>query len=123
MSLTNARGGWWQAAATLVAMLALPQAHPAAAGRKPAFARIAAEPLLIFPRAIAPSLYDAVLYVRGRLKSLGADAQIEEMSDADCVAVAALLERAGFAGDPAQFKRVASMRSLYHWNADADQEY
>ncbi|MBN8494500.1 MAG: LysR family transcriptional regulator, partial [Burkholderiales bacterium] len=27
----------------------------------PAFARIAAEPLLIFPRAIAPSLYDAVL--------------------------------------------------------------
>ena len=22
-----------------------------------------------------------------------------------------------------EFKRVASMRSLYHWNADADQEY
>jgi DNA-binding transcriptional LysR family regulator len=43
-------------------VLALPQAHPAAApGRKLAFARIAAEPLLIFPRAIAPSLYDAVL--------------------------------------------------------------
>ena len=42
-------------------VLALPQAHPAAALRRPGFARIAAEPLLIFPRAIAPSLYDAVL--------------------------------------------------------------
>jgi hypothetical protein len=34
MSLTNARAGWWQAAAILVAMLALPQAH--AADAKPA---------------------------------------------------------------------------------------
>jgi DNA-binding transcriptional LysR family regulator len=42
-------------------VLALPQAHPAADRRRPGFERIAAEPLLIFPRAIAPSLYDAVL--------------------------------------------------------------
>jgi DNA-binding transcriptional LysR family regulator len=42
-------------------VLALPDAHPAAAARKPDFGRIAAEPLLIFPRTIAPSLYDAVL--------------------------------------------------------------
>jgi len=25
--------------------------------------------------------------------------------------------------DPKDFKRVASARSLYHWNAEADQEY
>ena len=42
-------------------VLAMPQVHPAAASRRPAFGRIAAEPLLIFPRPIAPSLYDAVL--------------------------------------------------------------
>jgi DNA-binding transcriptional LysR family regulator len=42
-------------------VLALPQSHPAAARRSLGFAHIAAEPLLIFPRAIAPSLYDAVL--------------------------------------------------------------
>ena len=42
-------------------VLAMPQAHPAAASRRPAFERIAAEPLLIFPRPIAPSLHDAVL--------------------------------------------------------------
>jgi DNA-binding transcriptional LysR family regulator len=42
-------------------VLALPQSHAAAERRKPAFEHIAAEPLLIFPRGIAPSLYDAVL--------------------------------------------------------------
>jgi glutamate synthase domain-containing protein 3 len=73
--------------------------------------------------ALGDSLYEAVLYVRGRIKSLGADAHIEPMSETDCKSVAALLERAGIAADPAQFKRVASMRSLYHWNADADLEY
>jgi len=42
-------------------VLALPLDHPAAASRKLAFDSIAGEPLLIFPRGIAPSLYDAVL--------------------------------------------------------------
>ena len=27
------------------------------------------------------------------------------------------------AHDPKEFKRVASARGLYHWNADANQEY
>jgi glutamate synthase domain-containing protein 3 len=73
--------------------------------------------------ALGDSLYEAVLYVRGRIKSLGADAHVEEMGEADYSSVAALLAQAGFDYDPGQFKRVASMRSLYHWNADADQEY
>jgi hypothetical protein len=30
---------------------------------------------------------------------------------------------AGMQHDPRDFKRVASARSLYHWNAEADQEY
>jgi DNA-binding transcriptional LysR family regulator len=42
-------------------VLALPESHPLAARRSLAFAQLAAEPLVIFPRAIAPSLYDAVL--------------------------------------------------------------
>ena len=41
--------------------MALPEAHPAAAAATLALADIAAEPLVIFPRLIAPSLYDAVL--------------------------------------------------------------
>ena len=73
--------------------------------------------------ALGDSLYEAVLYVRGEIKSLGADAAIEPMSEADCAAVAGLLAAAGFDYDPKSFKRVASKRELYHWNADANQEY
>jgi len=73
--------------------------------------------------ALGDSLYEAVIYVRGKIKSLGADAQQEPMTAADHAAVAELLKRAGFPYDPTEFKRVASARSLYHWNADADQEY
>ncbi len=72
---------------------------------------------------LGDSLYEAVIYVRGAIQSLGADAREERMSDADLAAVAGLLQQAGFAHDPRSFKRVASKRELYHWNADANQEY
>lgn len=73
--------------------------------------------------ALGDSLYEAVIYVKGEIASLGADARLEPMSDADVEALAGLLAQAGLAHDPRSFKRVASARTLYHWNADADQEY
>ena len=73
--------------------------------------------------ALGDSLYEAVLYVRGDVKSLGADAQYEPMTPADIDAVRTLLSAAGMDHDPASFKRIASARTLYHWNADANQEY
>jgi glutamate synthase domain-containing protein 3 len=73
--------------------------------------------------ALGDSLYEAVIYLRGDAKSLGADAQIEPMTDADYAAVAELLAKAGLPHDPKSFKRIASARALYHWNADANQEY
>jgi methylamine---glutamate N-methyltransferase subunit B len=73
--------------------------------------------------ALGDSLYEAVIYVRGRIASLGADAHEEPMSEHDFAAVGELLAAAGLDHDPREFRRVASMRSLYHWNADADQEY
>jgi len=73
--------------------------------------------------ALGDSLYEAVIYVRGRIRSLGADAHEEPMTDSDYVAVERLLGAAGFRSNPREFRRVASMRSLYHWNADANQEY
>lgn len=72
---------------------------------------------------LGDSIYEAVLYVRGGVKSLGADAHAEPMTEADLATVQDLLDRAGLTHDPREFKRIASMRSLYHWNADADQEY
>jgi glutamate synthase domain-containing protein 3 len=73
--------------------------------------------------ALGDSLYEAVIYVRGAVKSLGADARFEPMSAADHAAVAALLQQAGFTHSPQDFRRIASARQLYHWNADANQEY
>jgi methylamine---glutamate N-methyltransferase subunit B len=73
--------------------------------------------------ALGDSLYEAVIYVRGDIKSLGADAQIEPLGDADITALTELLAAAGLRHQPQEFKRVASARSLYHWNADADQTY
>ncbi|MEO8297143.1 MAG: protein glxC [Burkholderiales bacterium] len=73
--------------------------------------------------ALGDSLYEAVIYVKGEIKSLGADARIEPLGDADITALTDLLAAAGLQHDPQDFKRVASARSLYHWNADAEQEY
>ena len=45
------------------------------------------------------------------------------MTDTDVAAVSSLLNAAGRPDDPGSFKRVASAKSLYHWHADANQEY
>jgi len=63
------------------------------------------------------------IYVRGKVRSLGADARFEPMTEADFAAVKQLLAAAGLTHDPHEFKRIASAKSLYHWNADANQEY
>jgi hypothetical protein len=61
--------------------------------------------------------------VRGKIRSLGADARIEPMTDAEHATQRELLTAAAFDHDARDFQRVASARSLYHWHADADQEY
>lgn len=71
---------------------------------------------------LGDSLYEAIIYVRGRIRSLGADVQEEPMTAEDFARVASLLRRAGFEYSAREFKRFASARSLYHWNAGAHQE-
>ncbi|WP_009630769.1 glutamate synthase [Synechocystis sp. PCC 7509] len=73
--------------------------------------------------ALGDSLYEAIIYVRGNIKSLGADAQIEPMLEADYLTVGELLGKANLPHHPKEFKKVASAKQLYHWNADANQEY
>jgi methylamine---glutamate N-methyltransferase subunit B len=73
--------------------------------------------------ALGDSLYEAIIYVRGNIKSLGADAQIEPMSEEDYATVGELLAKAELSYNPKEFKRIASAKQLYHWNADANQEY
>ena len=72
---------------------------------------------------LGDSLYEAVIYIRGRIHSLGADAREEPMAEGDYAKVRQLLSRTGVDYSPREFKRVASAKTLYHWNVDADQQY
>jgi formylmethanofuran dehydrogenase subunit C len=69
--------------------------------------------------ALGDSLYEAVIYVAGSIASLGADAQVEDLTDADVAAVKALAGDAGFDHiSPGDVTRVASARSLYHFSSE-----
>ena len=72
---------------------------------------------------LGDSIYEAVLYVGGTIDSLGADAREEPLEDSDVQTLRELLAGSGIDSDAENFRRVASARSLYHWNADAHQEY
>ncbi|GAA1001082.1 protein glxC [Acrocarpospora macrocephala] len=67
-------------------------------------------------RGLGDSLYEAVIYVAGRIKDLGADARVEELAESDVELVARLAKQHGFDHiDPENVTRVASARQLYHW--------
>ncbi len=73
---------------------------------------------------LGDSLYEAVIYVAGKIASLGADAQVEELSGDDVRTVKELADLAGFDHiDPESVTRVASARQLYHFDALKDQKY
>ena len=60
----------------------------------------------------------AVLYVRGKVASLGADCVEKPMTAAHLAKLEELLERAGFALDAAGFRRYGSARQLYNFHVD-----
>ncbi|HSI39383.1 MAG TPA: protein glxC [Xanthobacteraceae bacterium] len=70
--------------------------------------------------ALGDSLYEAKLFVRGTVASLGADCVEKEMRDEHRALIAAKLEAAGLAGsvDPGAFRRYGSARRLYHFHVD-----
>ena len=66
---------------------------------------------------LGDSLYEAVIYVAGSIASLGADAEVQEMTDDDVLQVKQLIEECGFDHiDPHQVTRVGSARQLYHFS-------
>ena len=72
---------------------------------------------------LGDSLYESVIYVRGKIHGLGADAREEPFTPDDRDVVASLLGTAGFDCDAGEFKRIASSRTLYHWNAAHSSHY
>lgn len=69
------------------------------------------------------SIYEAELYVRGSVASLGADCEEKPMQDEHREALATLLAEAGVEADPATFRRYGSARQLYHFNVDNADAY
>jgi methylamine---glutamate N-methyltransferase subunit B len=65
---------------------------------------------------LGDSLYEAVIYVAGTVGRLGTDARVEELADADVLAVSRLAADAGFDHiDARNVTRIGSARQLYHF--------
>ena len=68
--------------------------------------------------ALGDSIYEARLFVRGAVKSLGADCIEKEMRPEHLTLLADLLERGGCDAKPEEFRRYGSARKLYNFNID-----
>ncbi len=68
--------------------------------------------------ALGDSIYEARLFVRGTVKSLGADCIEKEMRPEHLEILRDLLERAGSDAKPEQFTRYGTARQLYNFKVD-----
>ncbi len=73
--------------------------------------------------ALGDSLYEARLFVRGSVKSLGADCIEKEMRPEHLEILEDLLDRAGSDAKPEEFKRYGSARQLYNFDVDNSAAY
>lgn len=72
---------------------------------------------------LGDSIYEARIFVRGAVESLGADCVEKEMREEHLAVVSELLDRAGIEADPAQFRRYGAARKLYNFNVDHADSY
>jgi len=68
---------------------------------------------------LGDSLYEAKIYVLGNVASLGADAQQEDLQQEDIDCLTDLLGQADIDQKAEHFKKIASAKTLYHWNPQA----
>jgi glutamate synthase domain-containing protein 3 len=73
--------------------------------------------------ALGDSIYEARLYVRGKVASLGADCIEKPMTPHHLAKLARLLDRAQIKADPKSFRRYGSARKLYNFNIDNADAY
>jgi glutamate synthase domain-containing protein 3 len=75
--------------------------------------------------ALGDSIYEARLFVRGSVKSLGSDCIEKSLSDLHKQTLRKLLDEAGVGGevDVSEFKRYGSARKLYHFHMDNLEAY
>ena len=68
--------------------------------------------------ALGDSIYECQLFIRGEVKSLGADCIEKEMRPEHLKTVQRLLLEADADAKPEEFRRYGSARKLYHFNID-----
>jgi len=74
--------------------------------------------------SLGDSLYEAVIYVGGKIKSLGSDAQFAELGADDVRVVKELAGMAGFSHISAEdVTKVVSAKQLYNFDSLKDQKY
>jgi methylamine---glutamate N-methyltransferase subunit B len=74
--------------------------------------------------ALGDSIYEAKLFVRGSVKSLGADCIEKDMRPEHHDSLGKLLEKAGVTGvKTSEFRRYGSARKLYNFNIDNADSY
>lgn len=67
---------------------------------------------------LGDSIYEANLFVRGSVESLGADCIEKELRDEHVETLTTLLEAAGMDASPSDFTRYGSARALYNFHID-----
>jgi glutamate synthase domain-containing protein 3 len=72
---------------------------------------------------LGDSVYEADIFVAGKVASLGADCVEKDATQTDIERVAGLLARAQIAGDARRFRRYGSARRLYNFHIDHAAEY
>jgi glutamate synthase domain-containing protein 3 len=73
--------------------------------------------------ALGDSLYEARIYVRGKVASLGADCVEKSMRGEHLAELTELLDAAGVNADPTEFTRYGSARNLYNFHVDNASAY
>ncbi len=66
---------------------------------------------------IGDSMYEGTIYVGGRIASRGADAEVEELTDADATMLETLLGTFGIDADHSGFTKIRSGRKLWNFSS------
>ena len=72
---------------------------------------------------LGDSLYEARIYVRGKVGELGADCIETKMTAEHVTELNALLAATGVDANAAEFRRYGSARKLYNFNIDHADDY
>tara|TARA_B100000686_G_scaffold317354_1_gene366053 strand:- start:70 stop:750 length:681 start_codon:yes stop_codon:yes gene_type:complete len=73
--------------------------------------------------ALGDSIYEANIFVRGKVSGLGADCIEKEMSPEHLANISELLQTSGVNADAADFRRYGSARKLYKFDVDNAESY